>query len=87
MTKATEPKFLAHYIENKRQGCVCHLVYELNKNYHEKQRNPEDLMVLQPLSKADSHGLQLPRPDKDHPYPPAMGQGYCHTGKKLSLLD
>lgn len=71
MIKATEPKFLAHYIKKKRWDCVCYSVNEPNKNYPEKQRNPVDLIVLQPLWHADPRGLQLPRHDKDYPYPPS----------------
>lgn len=44
-------------------------------------------MVLQLLSNIDPLDFWLPRPDKDHPYPPAVGRGRCHIGKKLSLLD
>lgn len=57
MTKATEPKFVAHYIKKKRWGWVSYSVYEPNKNYAEKQWNPVDLMLLQLLSNADPRGL------------------------------
>lgn len=85
MTKATEPKFLAHSIKKKRWGCVCYSVCELNKNCPEKQTNPGDLMYSSHYRTQIHVAYSCQGMTKINPHPPAMGQGCCPFRKKLSL--